>query len=124
MTLNQLPMTASAMSASGASSAAIAPNSSNFMASSRSYTYSLSHTSTVTLNNVSMAGSSSTAAINASSMYTSTTNLNFYDEQHCQAQIEKKEFMKLLAQGICNVKCITEYVRFYTSTRLKSTIYG
>ncbi len=24
--------------------------------------------------------------------------------------IDKKEYVKLLAQGICNVKCITEYV--------------
>ena len=50
----------------------------------------------------------STAANNYS-MYSSTSNLNLNDE-HLQAQIEKKEYIKLLAQGICNVKCITEYV--------------
>lgn len=43
-----------------------------------------------------------------SSIYSSTTNLNFTEENY-QAQIEKKEYIKLLAQGICNVKCITEY---------------
>jgi len=43
------------------------------------------------------------------SLYASSTNLN-YNEEHYQAQIEKKEYIKLLAQGICNVKCITEYV--------------
>lgn len=43
-----------------------------------------------------------------SSIYSSSTNLN-YNEEHYQAQIEKKEYIKLLAQGICNVKCITEY---------------
>ena len=44
-----------------------------------------------------------------SAIYSSTSNLNFNDE-HFQAQAEKKEYIKLLAQGICNVKCITEYV--------------
>lgn len=43
-----------------------------------------------------------------SSIYASTSNLN-YNEEHYQAQLEKKEYIKLLAQGICNVKCITEY---------------
>jgi len=43
------------------------------------------------------------------SLYASSTNLN-YNEEHFQAQVEKKEYIKLLAQGICNVKCITEYV--------------
>jgi len=47
-----------------------------------------------------------------SSIYSSTTNLNTNDE-HFQAQLEKKEYIKLLAQGICNVKCITEYVNIY-----------
>ena len=42
------------------------------------------------------------------SIYSSSTNLNFNDE-HFQAQNEKQEYIKLLAQGICNVKCITEY---------------
>lgn len=60
----------------------------------------------MTLGNVSMAAASS----NATSLYTSTTNLNFLDDMPCQALLERKEFMKLLAQGICNVKCITEYV--------------
>ena len=54
--------------------------------------------------------SSSNNNNNYSSIYASTTNLNFVDE-HYQAQVEKKEYIKLLAQGICNVKCITEYVR-------------
>lgn len=102
MTLNQLP--SSGLSSAPPNGSASNQNNSNYISSSRSYTYSLSHTSTMTLNNVSM------AAPNASSLYTSTTNLNFYDDQACQAQLEKKEFMKLLAQGICNVKCITEYV--------------
>ncbi len=46
------------------------------------------------------------------SIYSSTSNLN-YNEEHYQAQTEKKEYIKLLAQGICNVKCITEYVSFF-----------
>jgi hypothetical protein len=61
-----------------------------------------------TISSTSSASSSSTY----SSIYASTTNLNFFDE-HYQAQIEKKEYIKLLAMGICNVKCITEYVSFF-----------
>ena len=57
-----------------------------------------------------MSSSSSASSNTYSSIYASTTNLNFFDE-HYQAQVEKKEYIKLLAQGICNVKCITEYVR-------------
>ena len=30
-----------------------------------------------------------------------------------QTQDEKKEYIKLLTQGICNVKCINEYVGYY-----------
>jgi hypothetical protein len=59
-----------------------------------------------------MSSSSSSSSNNYSSIYASTTNLNFIDE-HYQAQVEKKEYIKLLAQGICNVKCITEYVRLF-----------
>lgn len=105
MTLNQLPATMAAASTASAANTSSC-NNSNYISSSRSYTYSLAHTSTMTLGNVSMAGASS----NATSLYTSTTNLNFLDDMPCQALLERKEFMKLLAQGICNVKCITEYV--------------
>lgn len=49
------------------------------------------------------------------SIYSSSTNLNFNDE-HFQAQNEKQEYIKLLAQGICNVKCITEYVSWFKSS--------
>jgi hypothetical protein len=53
---------------------------------------------------------SSTSSCNTySSIYASTTNLNLFDENH-QAVLEKKDYIKLIAQGICNVKCITEYV--------------
>jgi len=51
------------------------------------------------------------SAPNNSYLYGSSTNLN-YNEEHFQAQVEKKEYIKLLAQGICNVKCITEYVSY------------
>lgn len=55
----------------------------------------------------------------SASVYSSTTNLNLFDDQqYCQAQLEKKEFIKLLAQGICNVKCITEYVSFFSSSSI------
>ena len=51
----------------------------------------------------------------SSTIYASTSNLTnmFYEEGH-QALIEKKEYIKLLAQGICNVKCITEYASAFT----------
>ena len=68
-------------------------------------------TNNLTLNNTStMSSNSSTMSSNTyTSIYSSNTNLNINDE-HYQAQLEKKEYIKLLAQGICNVKCITEYV--------------
>jgi len=58
--------------------------------------------------------SQSTSTLNSvpnpyGSLYASSTNLN-YTEEHFQAQAEKKEYIKLLVQGICNVKCITEHV--------------
>ena len=49
------------------------------------------------------------AAAAAASLYSSATNLSHGDSDY-QALLEKKEYIKLLAQGICNVKCITEYV--------------
>jgi hypothetical protein len=49
----------------------------------------------------------------SSSIYASIGNLSTTEESS-QAQLEKKEYIKLLAQGICNVKCITEYVRSYS----------
>jgi hypothetical protein len=52
--------------------------------------------------------SASSSNTYGSSIYASTTNLNLFDENH-QAVLEKKEYIKLIAQGICNVKCITEY---------------
>jgi hypothetical protein len=61
--------------------------------------------------NFSTLSSTSSASSYNSSLYASTTNLNAFDE-HNQAINEKKEYIKLLAQGICNVKCITEYVSF------------
>jgi hypothetical protein len=68
--------------------------------------------------NVSVNNLANTAAHNLTSsttIYASTTNLNLNmcDENHFQAMSEKKEYIKLLAQGICNVKCITEYVTFF-----------
>jgi len=45
------------------------------------------------------------------SLYASSTNLN-YTEEPSQAQVEKKEYIRLLTQGICNVKCFTEYVSY------------
>ncbi len=53
--------------------------------------------------------SASSSNTYGSSIYASTTNLNLFDENQ-QAVLEKKEYIKLIAQGICNVKCITEYV--------------
>ncbi len=78
---------------------------------------SLSSVSTANLANSSAYNNTSTMSSNSSTMssktyssiYSSTTNLNSNDE-HFQAQLEKKEYIKMLAQGICNVKCITEYV--------------
>lgn len=77
---------------------------------------SLSSVSTANLANSSAYNNTSTMSSNSSTMssktyssiYSSTTNLNSNDE-HFQAQLEKKEYIKMLAQGICNVKCITEY---------------
>ena len=57
-----------------------------------------------------LSSSSSNSSNTAYSIYASSTNLNMNDENY-QAQAEKKEYVKLLAQGICNVRCITEYVR-------------
>ncbi|CAF0879713.1 unnamed protein product [Brachionus calyciflorus] len=67
-----------------------------------------SNNSSIVTNHYSTISSQSSNSSNSSSIYCSTTNLNLYDE-HAQAQLEKKDFIKLLAQGICNVKCITEY---------------
>lgn len=75
-----------------------------------------SSASTMTLNstasfNQSTSTLASMAHSNYGSIYSSTTNLA-HNEEHYQALVEKKEYIKLLAQGICNVKCITEYVSF------------
>ena len=68
------------------------------------------HQSTSTLSSV--PNSMTMISNNYGSLHASTTNLN-YTEEHYQAQLEKKEYIKMLAQGICNVKCITEYVGVY-----------
>jgi hypothetical protein len=100
-------------------------NTTNSMCSSSS-SYSIngscglsSSTTTSTLHNLpnnnsngyssTLSSTSSSNSSNPYSMYASSTNLNYNDENY-QGQIEKKEYIKLLAQGICNVKCITEYV--------------
>ena len=66
----------------------------------------LSHyASTISTHNL-----ASTAAHNltsSTSIYASSNNLNNLSDD--QAIAEKKDYIKLLAQGICNVKCITEY---------------
>lgn len=65
-----------------------------------------SHMSCSTIN---MSSSSSahnmTLSGNSTMMYASTTNLSMGDES-LQAINEKKEYIRLLAQGICNVKCL------------------
>lgn len=70
---------------------------------------SLTLNSTAGFNQSTSTLSSASNNMNYGSLYASSTNLNF-TEEHFQAQMEKKEYIKLLAQGICNVKCITEYV--------------
>ena len=47
---------------------------------------------------------------NYSSICASSTNLHSTNNEYYQAILEKKDYLKLLAQGICNVKCITEFV--------------
>ena len=49
-------------------------------------------------------------ANNYSSICASSTNLHSTNNEYFQAILEKKDYLKLLAQGICNVKCITEFV--------------
>lgn len=71
-----------------------------------------SNNASIVTNHYSTISSQSSNSSNSSSIYCSTTNLNLYDE-HAHAQMEKKDFIKLLAQGICNVKCITEFVSIY-----------
>jgi len=80
-------------------------NQSNSMSTNSFNSVSTANLANTTNNTSTMSSNSSTY----SSIYSSTTNLNTNDE-HFQAQLEKKEYIKLLAQGICNVKCITEYV--------------
>lgn len=46
---------------------------------------------------------------NYSSICASSTNLHSTNNEYYQAILEKKDYLKLLAQGICNVKCITEF---------------
>ncbi len=84
-------------------------NQSNSMSANSFNSVSTANLANTTTNNTSTMSSNSSTY---SSIYSSTTNLNTNDE-HFQAQLEKKEYIKLLAQGICNVKCITEYVNIY-----------
>jgi len=82
-------------------------NSTNINQSTLSSACSNNQIYTSTTNFSTLSSTSSASSYN-SSLYASTTNLNAFDE-HNQAINEKKEYIKLLAQGICNVKCITEY---------------
>ena len=77
------------------------------------------YSSTMSTNNLSIASSAAHNLTSTTTIYASTTNLNFYDDHHYQAINEKKEYIKLLAQGICNVKCITEYENILCTVEAK-----
>jgi hypothetical protein len=110
---NNSSMATSALSAAAAAAAtSINSNNCSMMVTSNS-----AHNGFASSSAAMLASTSTLNYNNYSSIYASSTNLQHSGSSsshadYYQAIMEKKDYLKLLAQGICNVKCITEYVSY------------